>query len=405
MKKNLIKRITISSALLFFVAYTILSAPRGTLKVHVYDTEGEAIPGVMIIISSPDMMGTKSLVTDENGEVLFISLFPAVYDVKSTLEGFQEVISKNIRVRTDKETTVRIEMKMAPIEESITVTAKYPLVDTKKTTIAEYVTHDYVESLPIARDFIGYAQLVSGVDMVPNSQGRETGVEPASKGGLNYWARNAALGTRDNLYYLDGINITALDSQRAGMTFNNEVIQEQQIMTSGVPPEYGGGKGVVANIITKSGGNKFSGSVNFYTQRKSFWGGYKGLAKEDDRLQPYRDNKFDTAFTLGGPIMKDKLWFFLSGQYRNDSDTFRLSESASSIQEEVDYSQKRYNSFGKLSFAVTPRDTLSLIFFLDYYDTAGSRSKNTVKNRQSLQERHYMAYSAHYQRLFSLWAL
>lgn len=401
MKKGLLKRITIASALVLIVAYSILSAPRGTLRVYVYDTEGDPLPGAMITISSLDVMGTKSLVTDENGEVLFISLFPAVYEVKSTLEGFQEVISKNIRIHMDKETTIRVELKMAPLEESITVTAEYPIVDTKKTAVADHVSHDFVESLPVSRDFVGYLQLVSGINMVPNSQGRDTGQDPASKGGNNYNARNAVLGTRDNLYLLDGINITGLQSQRAGMTFNNEVIQEQQAMTSGVPAEYGGGKGVVANVVTKSGGNRLSGSVNFYLQRKSFWSDYKGLAKEDERLQAYKDNKYDTAATLGGPIMKDKLWFFLSGQHRNDSDTFRLSESASSIREEVDYAEERYNFFGKLTFKLTPSDSFTFTYFLDSYDVKGSRSKNTVKTRQPLRENHYMAYSGYYQRVLS----
>jgi hypothetical protein len=377
------------------------AADKGTLKVVVVDSEGASLPGVTVTISSPNMMGTKTQISNENGEALFINLFPALYEVKTNLENFQEVISKDIRVRVDKETEVRVEMKMSPLQESITVTAEYDLVDTKKSTIAEHVTHDYIEALPVSRDFVGYAQLVTGVNMVPNSQGKDTGQDPAGKGGLNYWARNARMGTRDNFYFLDGISITGLDSQRAGMTFNNEVIQEQQVMTSGVPAEYGGGRGVVANIITKSGGNNLSGSVNFYLQRKSFWGGFKGLAKEDERLQPYKDNKFDTAFTLGGPIMKDSLWFFVSGQYRNDSDTFNLSESASASQEEVDYSQNRYNGFGKLSFNLTNRDSLTVTYFLDYYDVAGSQSKNTVISRQSLRKRHYMAYNGHYQHVFS----
>jgi hypothetical protein len=401
MKKHLMVMLMILTFLLVFITQNVLPAPRGSLRIYLLDVEGEPLPGVTVTISSPDMMGPKSLTSDKEGEVLFINLFPAVYEIKSSLEGFQEVIFEDIRVSADKETTVKIEMEMAALKEAITVKADYPLVDTKRTTVSEYVTHDYVESLPVARDYVGYTQLVAGVDMVPNSGGRDTGNDPASKGGLNYYARGAQLGTRDNLYLLDGVNVTGLASEKAGMRFNNEVIQEQNVMTSGVPAEYGGGKGVVTNVVTKSGGNRFSGSVNLYLQQKSFWGDYKGLAAEDERLQGYRDNKYDTAFTFGGPIMKDKIWFFLSGQHRNDADTFRLSESASSIREEVDFTQNRYNGFGKLSFKISPRDSLKVTYFLDYFDTAGSRSKNLVKSRQPLSEMHHMAYNGHYQRVFS----
>ena len=111
------------------------------------------------------------------------------------------------------------------------------------------MTHETVESLPIARDFVGYLQLAAGVNIVPNSQGRDTPEDPAGKGGLNYRDRGlqgigGKRGSRDNLYFLDGMNITGLASQTALTTFNNEVIQEQALMTSGVPAEYGGGTAV-----------------------------------------------------------------------------------------------------------------------------------------------------------------
>lgn len=401
MKNTTFTRAIILPLLLIMMCTFATASDKGTLRVVVIESEGLALPGVTVTLSSPDMKGTKSLISDQEGEAIFVNLFPALYEVKTSLEGFQELISKDIRVRIDIETVVNIVMQISTLQESITVVADYDLVDTKKTTISEHVTHDFVESLPVARDYVGYIQLVAGVDMVPNSQGRETGYDPASKGGLNYWARGARLGSRDNKYLLDGINITGLSSQQAGMTFNNEVIQEQQVMTSGVPAEYGGGKGVVTNIVTKSGGNRLSGSLNLYVQRKGFWGGYTGLAKEDERLQSYKDNKYDTAFTLGGPIMKDRFWFFLSGQYRNDSDKFNLSESASSTQEGVDFTEDRYNIFGKLSFGFTPKDNLTFTYFLDYFDISGSRNKNLVKSRQSLRQRHYMAFNGYYQKVLT----
>jgi hypothetical protein len=402
MKKHSLKGFLILSFCLIISLSSLYSANKGTLRVQVMDAEGNFLPGAAVTISSPDMMGTKSLSTNEKGEVLFISLVPSVYEVKTTLEGFQEIVSKGVRVSLDKETAVRVEMKMATLEESLTVVAQYPGVDTKSTTISEHVTSDVVQSLPVARDFVGYIQLVSGSNMIPNSGGRDAGNDPASKGGINYNSRNAALGSTDNFYYLEGVDITDMSSQKAGMTFNDEVIQEEQVITSGATAEYGGGKGVVANIITKSGGNRFSGSVNYYLQKSSFWGPYKSFAAEDVRLQPYKDNKYDTAATLGGPILNDRLWFFLSGQHRNNSSKFRLSQSASLDEEETDYSEKRYNGFGKLSIQPTRRDSLSLIYFLDYYDIIGTRSKNSPINRQNIANNHYMSYSAHYQRIFGV---
>jgi len=395
-------------AALMIVSFAF-SVEKGTLKVKVLDDEGNSLPGVTATLSSPVMMGTKTMVTDDRGEALFINLTPGKYELKSTLAGFQERISQDIEVSLDRQTFLQVEMKPATIEESITVTAVSPAVDTTKSVIAEYVTHETVESLPVSRDFIGYLQLAAGVNVVPNSGGRDTPQDPAGKGGLNYADRGAQAiggkrGSRDNMYFLDSMNITGLQTQTAQMTFNNEVIQEQELMTSGVPAEYGGGKGVVGNIVTKSGGNRFSGSANVYYQSKDLFLPYGGSEYKDSRiptkLQGYKDNKYDTAATLGGPIFKDRLWFFGSGQYRNNSSKFNLSKSASSTQEEVEYTEKRTGLFGKASFKLTPNDSFTFSYFLDKYDVEGSRNVNLLKTRQQKWEYNMGVYSGFYQKVF-----
>jgi len=418
MKKRF-KTLLILLSILIITSATY-SAEKGTLKVIVVDDEGNVLPGVSLTLSSPVMMGSRTLITSVVGEALFVNLTPGTYELKSSIPGFQGKTSREIVISLDRQTLVQVELNPAVVEEAVTVVAVSPAVDTTKSVIAEYVTHETVESLPIARDFIGYLQLAAGVNIVPNSQGRDTPQDPAGKGGLNYYDRGAQgpmpttgggiprgggkRGSRDNMFFLDGVNITGLAAQRALMTFNNEVIQEQEIMTSGVPAEYGGGKGVVGNIVTKSGGNRFSGSVNFYFQPAALFMKYGGSAHDDaddpTMLEGFKDNKYDTAATFGGPVLKDKLWFFLSGQYRNNSKLFPLSESASSTREEVDYGQKRTGLFGKLSFTLTPNDSFTFLYFLDDYTIEGSRDKTIIKNRQALYDYNMGTYSGYYQRVF-----
>jgi hypothetical protein len=400
MKIHSLKGFLILSFCLIISLPSLYSADKGTLRVQVMDAERTPLPGAVVEISSPDMMGKNSLVTNTKGGVLFISLVPSVYEVKITLPGFQEVISEGVRVSLDKQTVLQVEMKIVTVKETVTVLAKYPVVDVRSTTVSDHVTSNIMESLPVARDFVGYIQLVSGSNMIPNSGGRDTGNDPTGNGAANYNSRNAVLGSTDNTYYLEGVDITGLSTQKAGMTFNDEVILEEQVISSGNTAEYGGGKGVVTNIITKSGGNRFSGSINFYLQKPSFWGNYTGLAKQDARLQPYIYNKYDTAATIGGPILKDTLWFFLSGQHRNNSNSFNLSQSASSTEALTNYSEKRNNLFGKLGFHPSNRDLVTFTYFLDYYDIVGTRSKNSPLNRQSLNKNDYGSYSGHYQHIF-----
>ena len=408
MKKNFKTLVILISVLLVASATLFAQTQSGTLKVIVIDDEGVILPGVSLALSSPVMMGIKALVSNVDGEVLFINLTPGIYEIKSTLDGFQEKVSKGIEVSLDRQTLLQVVLRPAPVEESITVTAVSPAIDATKSVIAKHVTHETVESLPIARDFVGYLQLAAGINIVPNSQGRDTPEDPAGKGGQNYKDRGrqgigGKRGSRDNLYFLDGMNITGLSTQTALMTFNNEVMQEQELMTSGVPAEYGGGKGVVGNIVTKSGGNRFSGSVNFYAQPKSFFLPFGGkaydAAEDPSKIEGYKDNMYDTAFTLGGPIMRDKLWFFTSGQYRNNSSKFNLSEFASSVQEEVEYAEKRSGLFGKLSFKLTTSDSFTFLYFLDGYDVEGSHDINELKVRQPKEEFNMGVYSGYYQKV------
>ena len=421
MKKNFI-RLSLLMLCAILVTSVAYAAEKGTLRVKIVDIEeGNPISGVPVEISSPVMMGTKTSISNVDGEVLFINLTPGIYQVKAELEGFKTVVSKGIRVSLDVESVVNLTMETAEIRETVTVTGQYTAVNTTKSVVAEHVQADAIESLPVARDFVGYLQLAAGVNVVPNSGGKDTPDDPAGKGGMNYYDRGSQgigetafqgkRGSRDNLYFLDGMNITGMAAQRALLAFNNEVIQEQELLTSGVPAEYGGGKGVVGNIVTKSGGNNLSGSVNIYAQSKGLYlpyGGSDYTAARDDpnrdhtMLEGYEDNKYDTALTLGGPIMKDKVWFFLSGQYRNDDNKFELSDSAAAAPgEEVDFSDKRGGVFGKLSLKLSGNDSLTFTYFLDKRKREGERDKNLIRTRARLQEWDSSVYSIYYQRVLS----
>jgi len=400
------------------IVSVVNAAEKGTLKAKVIDVDqGKVLPGVPVTIMSPVMMGSKTSISNMDGEVLFINLTPGLYTVKAELEGFKTIVLTKIRVSLGTEAVVHVEMATAQIQETVTVTADIPEVNTTQATISEHVSADTVESLPIARDFVGYLQLAAGVNVVPNSAGRDTPEDPAGKGGMNYFDRGTQgtrgtgkRGSRDNLYLLDGMNITGLASQTALLSFNNEVIQEQELMTSGVPAEYGGGKGVVGNIVTKSGGNKITGSLNIYLQPKGAFLPYGGNEydaatsdplRDETKLEGYKDNKYDTAFTLGGPIMQDKVWFFLSGQYRNDKNKFNLSRSASATEEEVEYLNRRYGLFGKFTFKLSTNDTFNFMYFVDDQKSEGERDKNIIKSQQREQTWNTGVLSGYYQRVLS----
>ncbi|HEU4521022.1 MAG TPA: TonB-dependent receptor, partial [Thermoanaerobaculia bacterium] len=370
-------RILAQVAVLMLVATVALGATYGTIKVTVTDSDGAAIPGATVEATSPVFIGTRTATTDASGAALLTALVPGQYRVRVSLSGFQ---TATVSTKVSQNETVELSPKLslASVAESITVTAEAPLVDTSRATVADEVTLEEVEALPVSRDYRGYAQLVSGVNVVPNQGGRDVPVDPASKGGNNYRDRTAegrtgGTGSRDNQYYLDGLIITDIYSGEGSMSFNNEVILEQQVITSGIPAEFAGGKGFVGNIVTKSGGNEFSGSVNYYMMSPDFYSDFKS---DDSRLHTSLEDKNDAAVTFGGPLMRDRAWFFLSGQMRENSDEVQLSTSASPNGGTEQYKNDRKNYFGKLTFKPSSATTIIGQYFADPRETSGSTDVN-----------------------------
>lgn len=381
------RRFTVLLAVLGLLAVPVFGATYGTIAVTATDNTGAVLPGVTLEATSPVQIGTRTAVTDAKGQAILSGLVPGKYTVKASLSGFQ-VSTSTAAVEQNATTDLTVKLATEAVSESITVTAEAPLVDTTRATISEHVTLQEVESLPVGRDYKAYAQLVPGVNVVPNQGGNDTPVDPAGKGGNNYSDRSTEgsgvggkVGSTDNVYYIDGLNVTDMGNGRGTMTFNNEVILEQEIVTSGVPAEFAGGKGYVGNVVTKSGGNEFSGSLNYYLQNANMYEGYK--TDHDWLFQP-KEEKYDAALTLGGPIVRDRAWFFVSGQLRKNTDEVEVAATSSATPgTTTEWLNDRKNYFGKLTLKATDNTTVIGQFFSDPREQGadGNRSATTVPGR------------------------
>ncbi|HUR79338.1 MAG TPA: TonB-dependent receptor [Thermoanaerobaculia bacterium] len=372
------RRFTVLLAVLGLLAVPMFGATTGTIAVTATDSTGAVLPGVTIEATSPVQIGTRTAVTDSRGQAILAGLTPGRYTIKGSLSGFQPT---NTQAVVEQNTTASVTVKMSTeaVTESITVTAEAPLVDTTRATISEHVTLQEVEALPVGRDYKAYAQLVPGVNVVPNQGGSDTPVDPAGKGGNNYSDRGTErgfgkTGSTDNVYYIDGLNVTDMGNGRGTMTFNNEVILEQEIVTSGVPAEFAGGKGYVGSVVTKSGGNEFSGSLNYYLQNANMYEDYK---TDRDWLFNAKEEKYDTAATLGGPIVKDRAWFFVSGQLRKNTDEVNVAATATPTPLSTEWLNDRKNYFGKLTLKATDSTTIIGQYFSD------PREQGAEVNRQA----------------------
>jgi len=238
-------------------------------------------------------------------------------------------------------------------------------VDVTSATVSTTLTLDQVESLPTGRSFQSYLQLIPGTKP-------STGGNPSSRSGVNYSDVNGAIGaSTDNLYYLDGVDVTDPVTGTFGANFNSEIIQEQQVLVGAIPAEYAGGQGLISKVITKSGSNEWHGSINYYFQNDE-------LVADDEHSTSGGFSTYDTAVTLGGPIIPDTLWFFGSYQKKNrKDDVLDINGGAvlRSVENDQDY------GFGKLTWQITPDDRLTATYFSDPTDISGTNDATIINVR------------------------
>lgn len=382
------KRALLLGCLAVFMAGDIVTAQvatTGTAVVIVEASDGSRLPGATITASAPDVTTKRTAVTDTRGEALLVNLAPSAnYVVTAELSGFATIKNERILVRSGQTTTLRVAMSVSTQTEEITVTAETPLVDTTSAVTGQDITLELTESLPTGRSYQSYLQLVPGV--MPSETGN-----PASKSGINYSDIAGDVGqSSDNAYYFDGINVTDPVAGTFGANLNTEIIQEQKVLTGGFPAEFVGTPGLISNVVTKTGSNTWHGSVNYFFQND-------GLFSENKNSPQQKFDTFDSAGTLGGPIVKDRAWFFASYRrvVRNDDVT---SLDTNAFLRTVKNTQDQ--GYAKATWAPTDKDTLSVTFLNDPTDISGRREREITNARDRSRVAGGDRYSVNYSRFF-----
>ena len=303
------------SLLAVLVLFVALPAQVSTGKIEgtVTDDQGLPLPGVSIEADSPTLVGTAAAVTNAAGVYRIFALPFGTYTLKYSLSGFSTIVRKDIVVRAEETIRVDISMTAAAIEEEITVIGESPLVDVKSTTKGMTITKEMFESLPKGRNFDTLVTAVPGVNSEPYL------------GGISVDGASGA----ENMYFIDGMDVTNMDQGSLNQSAAFEFVDEIKIVASGYQAEFGGSMGGVVNVITRAGGNEFHGElVGYYsgsalngTERDSLrldpedtskaeYVNYETGKGLDRALGKDRSHRYEFGFSLGGYILKDKLWFF-----------------------------------------------------------------------------------------------
>lgn len=358
----------------------------GSLRIAVTGDSGQPLSGATVTVSSPDSLVTRTGVTDAEGRVRIASLDPATnYTVTVAAAGYSEFSASNVAVVTGRDLSlgyvlIGSSQQTSNVDDIIVTGTSLAAVDVTSATVGTTLTLDVVESLPTGRDYQSYLQLVPGV---------KPGRNPSSRSGVNYSDVGGTIGSStDNVYYLDGVNVTDPNTGTFGANFNSEIIQEQSVIVGGVPAEYAGGSGLISRVVTKSGSNEWHGSLNYYFQNDS-------LVQEDEHLTSGGFSTYDTAFTIGGPILRDRLWIFGSYQLKNREDDV-LDGTTGALLRSV--SRDDEYAFVKATWQVTDDDRLTVEFFSDPVEITGSNNPSTLNNRDATQRQGGDKYKIDYTR-------
>jgi carboxypeptidase family protein len=284
------------------------AAAQSVIAGVVRDTTGAVLPGVTVEASSPALIEKVRIVdTDEAGQFRIVDLRPGVYTVTFTLAGFSTVRREGIELTTNFTASINAELRVGSLEESITVSGETPLVDVQSATQQRVLTRDMLDAIPSGRSIWALGSTLPGISLSEPDVGGSRGMQQV------YMTAHGS-DRRDNSVQIDGMSVNGIEGDGAIQNYFNEgMFQEMSYQTSGLTAEVQS-SGVRLNMIPKDGGNAFSGST-FFSMTPGRWqtDNYTPELARAGLQSPNRlDKMHDFNPSLGGPILRDRLWFFTS---------------------------------------------------------------------------------------------
>ena len=276
---------------------------RASIEGIVKDATGAVMPGVTVEAKNEAVGVVVTAVTDANGVYRFPALSAGTYDVTATLSGFNTASTPDVPLTLGQIKKVDFTLTVAGVAESVQVTAESPLVDVKQSARSTSIRNEQIDLLPKGRDFTSLVTQAPGA----NQEGK--------LGGLSIDGASAG----ENRYIIDGVETTNLQNGTAGAGLIVDFVEEVQVKSSGYTAEYGGATGGVVNAVTKSGSNSLRGSALFNWQGDALESGYRPILRRDvldnskAQYWTYPEDSYtrmEPGFSLGGPLVKDKMWFF-----------------------------------------------------------------------------------------------
>jgi hypothetical protein len=359
---------SIGAALAWLVLLPPSASAQSAIAGVVKDATGLAMPGVSVEASSDALIEkARSVVTDAQGEYKIVDLRPGVYTVTFTLPGFNTYKRDGIELPSGFVATINAELKVGALEETVIVTGESPVVDVQSNTRAALLSRDVLDAVPSAHTIQSVGQLVVGVTLTAPDVGGSQAMQQT------YFTVHGA-GAGQTTVLMDGMIINGLQGDGAIQSYLNDAGSQEMVYQTGGGAADSATGGLKLNLVPREGGNRFAGSL---------FSGYESNSLQSSNLSPSLTaagvktldkigTYHDTDVTEGGPIAKDRLWFFVSGRLfsvnKPISNTFHVPAGQTyanclngviSCRQGVD-DQTINSALGRVTWQVSPRNKLSM---------------------------------------------
>jgi hypothetical protein len=358
----------------------------GTLQGTVLDEQGAVLPGAAVTVENVETGAERSIVTDSRGHYRAAALAPGRYRIRIELSSFAAYVREGLTLTIGQEATVDAVLKLASVQENVTITAASPLVETTNNTIGTTITRTQLETLPIAsRNFTNLAQTAPGV----------TGV---GGGGVNAGGQL----DRNNSFLIDGASNDddVVAGTRGG--FSLEAVREYVVMANQFAAEYGQASGAIVNVITRSGTNQVQGR-GFVLSRSDRLDAQDPFSKaQGSGKAPFSQQRFGGL--LGGPVVRDRMHYF--GSYeglRQDETSVVTSPLVPVSEREIPHDDNSDQFFIKTDSQIGRGHTLAVRYRVDQEDNLANsiggfetreRGLDTIRHDQDVVANHTAVFTA-----------
>lgn len=357
MRGMLASRLQLCAALAIWIAAAspaLAQTTGATLQGSIVDEQGGVLPGATLTITNVETGVSRAVTTDERGWYRAAALLPGAYELRVELPGFVTYVRSGLTLTIGQEATVSVTLKLATVQETVTVTAETPLVETTKSAIGTTITRSQLDALPLAgRNFATLALTAPGI----------TGV---GGGGVNA----AGQLSRNNTFLIDGAsnddNVVA--GTRGG--FSLEAVREFVVLANQFAAEFGQASGAIVSVITRSGTNQVQGR-GFVFHRDDRFDAQDPFSKaQGSGKAPFSQQRFGGF--LGGPILRDRMHYFASYEGLREGETSVVTSPLVPIAErEFPNDTRGHQYFIKTDHQIGRGQSLALRYWMDWQDDIG----------------------------------